>query len=83
MNGIACPNCDGDTEILSTDNEWDLYCRSCDIRFKEVVANKEGILSFNAADGGLDVIFVAGSPASPRDKAYVAYNKEWPEVEMA
>jgi hypothetical protein len=33
MEGPACPLCVKPTDLLSTENEWKYYCRSCDIRF--------------------------------------------------
>jgi len=35
MNGIPCPLCGKPTDWVSTYNEWEYACKSCDARFND------------------------------------------------
>jgi hypothetical protein len=76
MAGIPCQNCDSDTEWLVTTNDWKYFCKPCGVRFKVVTCDNDGLFTFEAGDGQRDTIFEG-------HRAFVAFDKEWPELETA
>jgi len=61
--GVPCPKCGTQecTRLLSTTNQWDGWCKECDIRFNRkgeeqdpITLEKKKVLYANSTNGGIN-----------------------------
>lgn len=74
MWGPNCPRCGkGPTDLLSTLNEFEYYCKPCDIRFnkeREIYAPKCEMHDYNMPDGHCTCVH----ECSQCDTTYIGHN---------